>query len=435
MSEFGDLQVTPAVAGALSSSGWSAAGLRVAAGESLARAVRRLRERALDVLMTTPDAALALHERAALKVEELRAVVLGWPELFGGDEALTALMTDFPKDGQRVVYTSDPARIADLVERYARKALTVGGPVPDAPPASPVGPVRTVSASWAERGAALRGLIEVLDPASAIVWAATQAGIRAATAALPGVDTSLVITSSLPDDGVADVAIAFDLPTLDQLRALTRAGREVVLLVPPLGAAYVARITSAQRPVQLPGAADELGAALARRRGDVARVLAAGVPERGLLALAPLFERYDAALVAAALYELWSAGTTARPRAARIEVEAETAAAAGGPTAKVWVDLGRRDGATPADFVAALTKDLRVPKDAIGRIELRDGFSLVELPAADAERIASQMSGLTIRRKRISARLDRDSGWTERREGGRPGKAARGPSLGHGPTR
>ena len=59
------------------------------------------------------------------------------------------------------------------------------------------------------------------------------------------------------------------------------------------------------------------------------------------------------------------------------------------------------------DLVAVLTKDVRLERAKIGRVELRDAFSLVELPAQDAERVASALNGTTIRRRRITARVDR----------------------------
>ena len=86
------------------------------------------------------------------------------------------------------------------------------------------------------------------------------------------------------------------------------------------------------------------------------------------------------------------------------------AAPAAPAIAKVWVSIGKKDGVTPADLVGALTKELRVERTAIGRVELRDGFCLIELPAADADRIAQALSGKMIRKVRVTARLDRVPG-------------------------
>jgi len=59
------------------------------------------------------------------------------------------------------------------------------------------------------------------------------------------------------------------------------------------------------------------------------------------------------------------------------------------------------------DLVAVLTKEVRVERGKIGRVELRDAFSLVEIPAQDAERVAGALNGTTIRRRRVTARVDR----------------------------
>ena len=75
--------------------------------------------------------------------------------------------------------------------------------------------------------------------------------------------------------------------------------------------------------------------------------------------------------------------------------------------AKVFVGIGKKDGATVNDLVAVLTKEVRLDRSRIGRVELRDGFMLVEIPAQDAERVAEALNRATIRRKRVVARVDR----------------------------
>jgi hypothetical protein len=48
-----------------------------------------------------------------------------------------------------------------------------------------------------------------------------------------------------------------------------------------------------------------------------------------------------------------------------------------------------------------------VDRSHIGKIELRESFSLVELPAGEAERIAERLTGVMIRRRKVAARLDK----------------------------
>jgi ATP-dependent RNA helicase DeaD len=87
--------------------------------------------------------------------------------------------------------------------------------------------------------------------------------------------------------------------------------------------------------------------------------------------------------------------------------------------------VGKKDGATANDLVAVLTKELRVDRTKIGRIELRDAYSLIELPAQDAEKVATGLNGATVRRKRVTARVDRGPTRPSRPERGMPGKPAR----------
>ncbi|TFG45551.1 MAG: hypothetical protein E4H41_04740 [Gemmatimonadales bacterium] len=143
----------------------------------------------------------------------------------------------------------------------------------------------------------------------------------------------------------------------------------------------------------------------------MSKILEAGVPGTGLLALAPLFERHDPSAVAAAIYQLWTGHASdpvptpaARPADAPAAV---VESAAPGATARMFVSVGRQDGTTAADLVAVLTKEVRIDKSKIGRIELKEAYCLVELPAAEVEQIVRGMDGRTVRNKKIMAKVDR----------------------------
>ena len=379
-------------------------GLRVQVAHGTSRATRRLRDDGVDLLVATPETALALQRRSALRADALTAVLLAWPEAWEEEESLSPLMQDLDKEAQRVVLTSAAERGADLVERYARRALTIGA----GPDGLTAGPVRTVSVPWGRRIAGLSDLMEVLDPTSLVVWTADRASHEAIAAA-----TALrepegrVVTGDAPK---AQVVIAFDLPSAERLRQLAEAG-EVVLLVPPGTERYVERIAAPRRPLRLPGALDAATTVAAARRGAIVRALETGTPDRALLTLAPLFERHDPAAVAAALYELWTAAAGATAPAALPDIPA---------TARIYVGIGKKDGATVNDLVAVLTKDVRLERAKIGRVELRDAFALVELPAQDAERVASALNGTTIRRRRVTARVDRGGPTARPTAAGRP---------------
>lgn len=385
-----------------------ASALRVQGAHGTARATRRLREGAVDLLIATPETVLALQRRSALRSEGLAWVLLAWPEAWEEEESLTPLMQDL-KETQRVLLTSMPERVAGLVERYASRALTLGG---FTSPAEPIGPVRTVSVPWGRRIAALPDLLELLDPASVAVWTVDRGYHEAiAAAAALRAPEGVVVTGDAP---AAQAVIAFDLPDPARLRQLVGAG-PVVLLVPPGTEGYVERLASPRRPIRLPGALDAATTLAAARRGAIVRSLETTNPERALLTLAPLFERHDPAAVAAALFELWTSSAGAAAPAAIPDIPS---------TARVYVGIGRKDGATVNDIVAVLTKEVGVERGRIGRVELRDAFALVELPAQEAERIAGALNGKTIRRRRITARVDRGA---PARPAGRAAPARRGP--------
>jgi len=90
---------------------------------------------------------------------------------------------------------------------------------------------------------------------------------------------------------------------------------------------------------------------------------------------------------------------------------------------RIWIGAGRKDEITANDIVGLLTRELGVERSSIGRIELRDTFSLIEF-AGDAAGLADKIAGKSIRKRRLVARLDRGAG-PPRRSGGHAGPGAR----------
>src|SRR5439155_16359174 len=97
-------------------------------------------------------------------------------------------------------------------------------------------------------------------------------------------------------------------------------------------------------------------------------------------------ERFDPAAVAAALLDLQrEAGSGMR--------DAVVAAPGGGARVKVFVGLGKKDRASAKDLVGALIREAGVAKDDIGRIDVRETFSLVEVAAGAADRAVRGLTG------------------------------------------
>jgi hypothetical protein len=389
--------------------------LRIEAATGPSRAARRLKADAVDVLVASPDTALALHTRSTLGVDRIATIIFAWPEEWDADEAIAVLLQDLPKDAQRIVLTAQAERLEGsegLVERYARRALIVGVPPADSERA-PAGPVRTLPSSWSNRAATLAALLEATDPHRLTIWTADSRDHLLLQTALGGVSDGLsLLVRSIPDGGTI---ACYDPPSLELLRALAAAG-EVILLVPPGTEAHIARIAAPRRPMILDSPTTALFRRDATLRSKVVAALDQGVDSAALYALTPLFERFEPQAVAAALFGLWRGAEARREATPAAPLALHSPTPVGGvATAKLWVGAGKKDEATVGDLVAVLVKEVGLDRTLIGRVELRDTFAIVEVPAAEAERIAEKLTGLTIRRRRLTARVDR--GPTERPSG------------------
>lgn len=403
---------------ALASVAAGTSGVRVVTASGPVRAQRRLRDAALDLLIASPDTALLLHRRAALKPEGIDTVLLAWPrQLETAGEAFVLLLADM-KAATRLLVVDDAAAAEPLVDRYARKAARVGFPAADAAPIPPAD-ARTVTVAWERRAAAVADVLELMDPSAATIWTADRTLDAALAQVLATGDRSL--HRAVGDAPGTGTIICVDLPSAAQLATFATQG-DVVLLVPPTAEASAAAMVQGRRSLRLPGVLEQATTQAAAERAVIAKALETAEPMPSLLALAPLFERHDPALVAAVLHQLW---TQARAASAAAAAATAVPAPVADPSAsaKIFVGAGKKDNATVADLVAVLTKECRVEKTKIGRIELRDAFMLVEVPAMEAERIAQALNGATIRRKRITARVDRGPSRGPRPEGrpeGRP---------------
>ncbi len=377
--------------------------LRILVADSLGRAASELRLEWAGVLISTVSDAVELQKQSALKGETIGGIVLAWPEY--QDEAdLATFMQDAPKEAQRILLGTSPNAVADLGERYTRKALSIAFPGTEAQ-AQPI-KTRTAAVAWNRRIPALRDLIASVEAKSVVVWTVDTRLHDQIRAALTGTTPSAHLTTTA--DKPAELVLAFDLPTrADLIQLGTAAGRKSpVLLVPPGTERYVRSITSERQAIALPGFVGRLSTEIDRRRQTIGQQLDRSSLELGLLALTPLFERYEATEVAAAMYELWvDRGVSATTPPPTPVVAQPTSAI----STRIWIGVGRKELAQPGDFVALLTRELALPRASIGRIDIRETFTLLELSSdTDAVRVAAGLNGKLIRRRKVVARVDRD---------------------------
>jgi hypothetical protein len=347
----------------------------------LTRTARLLEERSVHVLAGAAKDLAALLSRSALKLETVSTVVVAWPEALAVGEHAAPLDTLLAeaREARRIVLSWNPAALGDFLERHARRALVVGTPpVSDAgTPLGPIGRARYAIVPPSRRPAAVREALDALDPKRPLVW-----------------EGGPVEPAERPD-----AILCTALPTHEQFAALARLGEPVVFIT-AAQLPYVRSIAAPLVPLLLPSAADRARDRAEALREQVAQLLAEGNVDAELALLDPLFERFDPGEVAAALLALLretGGGKEARP-----------AAPLPGPAwVKVFVNVGKKDHAAAKDLVGALVREVGVEKDAIGRIELRETFSVVEVTPAVAALVTRGLTGVTIKGRRALARLDR----------------------------
>lgn len=121
------------------------------------------------------------------------------------------------------------------------------------------------------------------------------------------------------------------------------------------------------------------------------------------------------------------AGLSTAPGRERPARQASSAAGTSGPAPITWtrlyVGIGARDEVRAGDLVGALAGEAGIPGSAIGKIEIRDSFSIVEIQADLADKVINAVNGTTVKGR--SVRVDYDRGGPARRPGSGPGTVRR----------
>ncbi len=207
--------------------------------------------------------------------------------------------------------------------------------------------------------------------------------------------------------------------------------------------------------LRLPTAADVAVRRRAAFREDVLRLLDAGQLDPFLKLVEDLADTHDPVEIAAAAFKMAAQEREAnRPGRGQSwltlpepAAPAEPEAAPSEPTApqqkagkrrrerqapalvRLFLRVGKQDGARPADIVGAITNEANIPGEAIGDIDIYDTFSFVEVPEGMVEAVHTALNRTTIRGQAPQASLARPTGgWHEQdselRRGARDGRRA-----------
>lgn len=406
----------------------------IVAATALARATRLIRLLPSQVIIGTPATVVELVRGSTLKLETVKAIAFAWADAIlvdpGAEEMIGTLMADIPKDAARSVAAAEmtPA-VESLIERYARRARRVTASAStDTTPMS----LEYFTASESGRLIALRRILDAVDPENAVVF------VREADAAKAVSDLLRSLGYSGPDapvrvshgGGAPETVILFDLPASREelAEAMGAAAKRTIAFIQPRQLSSLRALAAGGRvrPITLPDAGlrtrnrDEL------IRAELRTTLERGTIGRTLLAIEPLLEEYDGVEIAAAAMELLE-----QERAkARATPDAQSAPGPRDGMVRLFLSVGARDGLRTGDVLSSIGSEAGVPGTEVGKIEIRDSHTIIEVAGASAAVIVEKLTGKTISGRRAIVRPDQDAG--ERPSSGtrgREGGAKRGGSL------
>ena len=424
------------------------------------RGGRLLASRVVPAIAATPATVAALLRSSAVKLGGVRTVVIAWAdELFEAreGEALEVVLAEVPKDASRTVVSDRMSpEVEALVERHLRRASRPGMRGEQASLGSL--PIRYVSTTTSGRHAAFRRLLDDLDPPSVIVLASEGSAAdeaRAAVASLGYEGNESIRVETAPIEEQAALVVFYDLPVAssDVVKVEATDPAQVVALVNPRQVPALRRLTGgAVEPLDISRATLKARGRDERIRAAIRAELQAGFPSREVMALEPLLSEFDGVEIAAAALRLMEReraeervrrveservvnqaadGPVDRgverstERTARTQTDRGAASRGGGAFTRVFLSIGERDGVRPGDLVGAITGETGITSDRIGKLDIRDSHSVAEIASRDAETVIEKMNGISLKGRRITARVD-DRPAPRSRDGGRERREAAG---------
>lgn len=427
--------------------------------------------RPVDILVLSPTDASAAVRDSALKLDGIRTLVIDGVDQLnatGQWDELETMVDIIPGGAQRIAVTGrlDP-RIEGFIERHVRKAMSVP-PRPTAEEAGAAGgpPVRYHVVPAQRRVAAVVSLLGAVEAAQAAIVRRTREGAESLRRALEarGVDTGadasnpqvLVLPRTEADrrSTKAEV-ISADVPMdVDEMHRLHDGGGTV--LVTPRERAHLLRIAK-RAGIPLEAAPDARAAIVSPAevvRDRIRSLLDDGELAADLALVEPLLDEYPAAEIAAAAMHLARSREWEGPTRSSVRVPGSAAAPGGAavgkrpgagapppPTATTWthlfVTVGSRDDVSPGDIVGAMTGEAGISGDQVGKIDIRESHTTVEVATPVADQVITALNGRTLKGRSLRVDYDRKtraprkpggsrSGGSGRRSGGPGGKGGGG---------
>ncbi|RBY76506.1 ATP-dependent helicase [Blastococcus sp. TF02-09] len=443
--------------------------LPVYGGAPIVRQLRSL-DAGVDVVVATPGRALDLLNRGSLRLDEVATVILDEADEMldmGFAEDLEAILDATPEQRQTVLFSATmPRRLDALARRHLRDPARITiAREQAAAGSSPRVRQTAYVVPRAAKPAALGRILDIEAPTAAIVFCRTREEVDTLTETLNGRGyRAEPLHGGMSQEqrdkvmgrlraGTADLLVAtdvaargldieqlthvvnYDVPSapesyVHRIGRVGRAGREgvAITLAEPREHRQlktIEKVAGATIAVQtVPTVADLRARRLDLTRAALRESLLGDELDRFRVVVETLADEFDLMEVALAAVKLAheAAGgvdddeeipqvrfRTDRdagrgPAGARGERPARRTP--GGPTARVFVGLGREAGIRPGDLVGAITGETGLTGRDIGAIEIHQRFALVEVPEPAANEVISSLRATMIKGRKATVRRD-----------------------------
>lgn len=377
---------------------------------------------AADVLAAVMAGAISLGDVRAVVLDQAQAI-----DTLAGLDDVERVLDYLSPETQRVASALPVTPvIEDFVERHVRRAPIVPSPDAGRPPKR--GGIRFRIAPEPREVAALALAAELLpDEARHVLFFCSSedraadlgdyltlhgylAGVPgdAATPVWLGVDALSARAEVKGVEGL--VVVSCDVPpdpdTLDRRHGM---GPNGIVIVLPREVAHLKSVgrRTGYETVPFPPPAGGTPTSVARLRARLEEALENEDTAPYLSVIEPLFDRYDPAEVAAAAVALLrdrrepGAPVTTQPTVPSEDPGATPA------WAKLFIGVGERDGLRAGDLLGAITGEAGVDGRAVGRIDIHESHTVVEVHDAVARKVIKALNGTTIRGRAVRADFDR----------------------------
>src|SRR3954469_23408124 len=434
--------------------------LPVYGGASMQQQVRAL-DRGAAIVVATPGRALDHLRRQSLDLSALELLVLDEADEMldmGFAEDLEQLLAQTPAERQTALFSATiPARIQAIAQKHLKNPvrLAIAREKAFASKGSRVRQVAYV-VSRPNKPAALHRVLDIESPASALVFCRTRLEVDTLVETLSAHGyRAEALHGGMQQrqrdavmrrfrDGTADLLIAtdvaargldirhlshvfnYDVPSapeayVHRIGRTGRAGRggTAITLVEPREHRLLRTIENLTKQkievCSLPTVADLRAKRLELTRASLRERLVEGDLDDVSVVVQSLADEFDIVDVAAAAVKLAHAALAGPADSSLVDTPGErrdtargTPDARDGGLVRLFIGAGRQAGIRPADLVGAIANEAGVKASELGAIEIRDRFSLIDVPAAGADQIVQTMRRATLRGQKVQVRLDRE---------------------------